>query len=145
MRDIRIPYRPMRQDTSCCYHITIMMEIIYKSVRFTLLVYSGQSSPFHCEDWTAIDANGVAVSLKGNNDLLVLSKPEMIKDFLLRNCHAHAHGDMKATSINTSSSLLDPLCHLILYPMCILLSGFICLGETVEHIYMYVFLINHYI
>merc|ERR550525_1466338 len=27
-----------------------------------------------------IDANGVPVSLKGNNDLLILSKPQMIKD-----------------------------------------------------------------
>ena len=32
------------------------------------------------KDWKEIDANGVPVSLKGNNDLLVLSKPEMIKD-----------------------------------------------------------------
>ncbi|CAK0906682.1 unnamed protein product, partial [Prorocentrum cordatum] len=32
------------------------------------------------KDWSAIDANGVPVSLKGNNDLLILSKPDMIKD-----------------------------------------------------------------
>jgi 5-methyltetrahydrofolate--homocysteine methyltransferase len=32
------------------------------------------------KDWSAIDANGVPVSLKGNNDLLVISKADMIKD-----------------------------------------------------------------
>mmetsp|Transcript_69181 Transcript_69181/g.156889 ORF Transcript_69181/g.156889 Transcript_69181/m.156889 type:complete len:1274 (+) Transcript_69181:67-3888(+) len=32
------------------------------------------------KDWNAIDVNGVPVSLKGNNDLLILSKPQMIID-----------------------------------------------------------------
>nr|UKS50368.1 B12-dependent methionine synthase [Alexandrium insuetum] len=32
------------------------------------------------KDFSMIDANGVPVSLKGNNDLLVFSKPDMIKD-----------------------------------------------------------------
>ena len=38
---------------------------------------------FHGErfkDFNEIDANGVPVSLKGNNDLLIFSKPDMIRD-----------------------------------------------------------------
>jgi 5-methyltetrahydrofolate--homocysteine methyltransferase len=32
------------------------------------------------KDWVEIDNNGVPVSLKGNNDMLVFSKPDVIKD-----------------------------------------------------------------
>merc|ERR1719394_1811238 len=32
------------------------------------------------KDFHDVDANGIPVSLKGNNDLLIFSKPEMIKD-----------------------------------------------------------------
>jgi len=32
------------------------------------------------KDFNEIDANGVKVSLKGNNDLLIFSKPDMVKD-----------------------------------------------------------------